>query len=255
MYRERLEGYKKILFSGQQAKRNGIEYFWVDTCRIDNTSSADLNDLRRISSSVCTACKSLRRRWRPIVWVCGTSSPSKDHYLLSIHHIWNEPGTGDDKREVLLANWHSDDGKCYQINDGPISLGSHKAFPTAPIDPQGADLWCQIDLQLPMNIRDYYTLYWVWEWPTIHSRTAPQGRMEDYTSCMDVQILSGISGWAGLIRESISRLMRRPNVQILRHERTKKETFFTEGKVNSVSQTFALRSDDAGTTIKMAWNE
>ncbi|KAI1861595.1 hypothetical protein JX265_009562 [Neoarthrinium moseri] len=35
-------GYRKILFCGQQAKRDGIEHFWVDTCCIDKTSSAEL---------------------------------------------------------------------------------------------------------------------------------------------------------------------------------------------------------------------
>ncbi|KAF7523150.1 hypothetical protein G7054_g11871 [Neopestalotiopsis clavispora] len=35
-------GYQKILFCGQQAKHNGLDYFWVDTCCIDKTSSAEL---------------------------------------------------------------------------------------------------------------------------------------------------------------------------------------------------------------------
>ncbi|KAI1842834.1 hypothetical protein JX266_011010 [Neoarthrinium moseri] len=37
-------GYQKILFCGQQAKQDGIEYFWVDTCCIDKTSSAELTE-------------------------------------------------------------------------------------------------------------------------------------------------------------------------------------------------------------------
>ncbi|KAI4599602.1 hypothetical protein KJ359_001699 [Pestalotiopsis sp. 9143b] len=35
-------GYQKILFCGQQAKRDGLDHFWVDTCCIDKTSSAEL---------------------------------------------------------------------------------------------------------------------------------------------------------------------------------------------------------------------
>ncbi|KAI4592830.1 hypothetical protein KJ359_010383 [Pestalotiopsis sp. 9143b] len=35
-------GYEKILFCGQQAKRDGFDHFWVDTCCIDKTSSAEL---------------------------------------------------------------------------------------------------------------------------------------------------------------------------------------------------------------------
>lgn len=36
-------GYQKILFCGQEAKRDGLRYFWVDTCCIDKTSSAELD--------------------------------------------------------------------------------------------------------------------------------------------------------------------------------------------------------------------
>ncbi|KAF7914964.1 hypothetical protein EAE99_010385 [Botrytis elliptica] len=35
-------GYRKLQFCGEQAKRDGLRYFWVDTCCIDKTSSAEL---------------------------------------------------------------------------------------------------------------------------------------------------------------------------------------------------------------------
>ncbi|PVH69257.1 HET-domain-containing protein [Cadophora sp. DSE1049] len=35
-------GYEKIRFCGQQAKQDSIEYFWVDTCCIDKSNSAEL---------------------------------------------------------------------------------------------------------------------------------------------------------------------------------------------------------------------
>ncbi|KAI0142107.1 ankyrin repeat-containing domain protein [Pestalotiopsis sp. NC0098] len=35
-------GYGKILFCGRQAQLDGLDYFWVDTCCIDKTSSAEL---------------------------------------------------------------------------------------------------------------------------------------------------------------------------------------------------------------------
>jgi len=35
-------GYGKIQFCGEQAKRNGLQYFWVDTCCIDKSSSTEL---------------------------------------------------------------------------------------------------------------------------------------------------------------------------------------------------------------------
>src|ERR1700749_1035382 len=37
-------GYKKIQFCGDQAKEDGLEYFWVDTCCIDKSSSAELSE-------------------------------------------------------------------------------------------------------------------------------------------------------------------------------------------------------------------
>jgi hypothetical protein len=37
-------GYKKIRFCGEQAKRDGLRCFWVDTCCIDKSSSAELQE-------------------------------------------------------------------------------------------------------------------------------------------------------------------------------------------------------------------
>jgi hypothetical protein len=37
-------GYRKIQFCGDQAKNDGLEYFWVDSCCIDKTSSAELSE-------------------------------------------------------------------------------------------------------------------------------------------------------------------------------------------------------------------
>lgn len=39
-----LLGYQKIHFCGQQARRDGIQYFWVDTCCIDFVNRAQLID-------------------------------------------------------------------------------------------------------------------------------------------------------------------------------------------------------------------
>jgi len=35
-------GFDKIQFCGEQARRDGLRYFWVDTCCIDKSSSAEL---------------------------------------------------------------------------------------------------------------------------------------------------------------------------------------------------------------------
>jgi hypothetical protein len=37
-------GYRKIQFCGEQAKSDGLQYFWVDTCCIDKSSSAELQE-------------------------------------------------------------------------------------------------------------------------------------------------------------------------------------------------------------------
>ncbi|KAF7953346.1 hypothetical protein EAE96_006556 [Botrytis aclada] len=37
-------GYQKLQFCGEQAKRDGLQYFWVDTCCIDKKSSAELHE-------------------------------------------------------------------------------------------------------------------------------------------------------------------------------------------------------------------
>jgi len=36
------DGYKKIHFCAEQAKRDGLQYFWVDTCCIDKSNAAEL---------------------------------------------------------------------------------------------------------------------------------------------------------------------------------------------------------------------
>jgi len=37
-------GYSKIQFCGEQAANDGLQYFWVDTCCIDKSSSAELSE-------------------------------------------------------------------------------------------------------------------------------------------------------------------------------------------------------------------
>ncbi|VUC24073.1 unnamed protein product [Clonostachys rosea] len=37
-------GYKKILFAGEQAARDGLEYFWVDTCCIDKSNHTEYTE-------------------------------------------------------------------------------------------------------------------------------------------------------------------------------------------------------------------
>src|ERR1700729_3419722 len=37
-------GYAKIRFCGKQATKDGLQYFWVDTCCINKSSSAELSE-------------------------------------------------------------------------------------------------------------------------------------------------------------------------------------------------------------------
>jgi len=37
-------GYEKIRFCGEQARRDGLQYFWIDTCCIDRSSSTELQE-------------------------------------------------------------------------------------------------------------------------------------------------------------------------------------------------------------------
>jgi hypothetical protein len=37
-------GYNKIRFCGEQAAKDGLQFFWVDTCCIDKSSSAELSE-------------------------------------------------------------------------------------------------------------------------------------------------------------------------------------------------------------------
>ncbi|KAN0067820.1 HET domain containing protein [Elaphomyces granulatus] len=41
---KRKTGYDKIRFCGEQAGRDGLQYFWIDTCCIDKSSSAELHE-------------------------------------------------------------------------------------------------------------------------------------------------------------------------------------------------------------------
>ena len=37
-------GYDKIRFCGKQARRDGLQYFWVDTCCIDKSNNTELSE-------------------------------------------------------------------------------------------------------------------------------------------------------------------------------------------------------------------
>lgn len=126
------------------------------------------------------------------VFIYGTSQPSETDTFLSIHKQWNSEGTGGDKRGKLLATQDYDDGVCYQINGGDISQSRVKEFPHQADDVMGRDIWCQNDIALPsdLSVGKPYTLYWVWDWSTLPNidPNLPDGKVEIYTTCMDIDI-------------------------------------------------------------------
>jgi hypothetical protein len=139
---------------------------------------------------------------RGTVFVYGTTQPNSKDTLLAIHKVWNAAGTGGDKRGVLLSTQNFDDGQCYQQNGGSISIARQHAAGAGfvnnikPPDPlMGSNLWCQQNIALPTNapVGKPYTLYWVWDWPTLPGidPDLPQGKNEIYTTCMDVDVIQG----------------------------------------------------------------
>ncbi|KAH9203198.1 hypothetical protein DL95DRAFT_506417 [Leptodontidium sp. 2 PMI_412] len=57
-------GYEKIRFCGEQATRDGLKYFWVDTCCIDKSSSAELfRSYQLYASLVPTAVNTDNLAW------------------------------------------------------------------------------------------------------------------------------------------------------------------------------------------------
>jgi len=65
-------GYRKIQFCGEQARRDGLKYFWVDTCCIDKSSSAELSEA--INSMFRWYCKSTKC----YVYLSGVLKPAVD---------------------------------------------------------------------------------------------------------------------------------------------------------------------------------
>jgi hypothetical protein len=128
---------------------------------------------------------------RGTVFVYATNDSQPTDTLLAIHRVWNEAGTGGDGRGVLLAQQDFDDGRCYQINSGTISVSRQATFPHVPDTLQGANLWCQNDIVLPASaqVGSPLTLYWVWDWPTAPGTPGfVNGKPELYTTCMDIDI-------------------------------------------------------------------
>jgi hypothetical protein len=126
------------------------------------------------------------------IFVYGTTQPKDNELFHDVHGVWTADGKGGDGRGVLLAKAAYDDGQCYQVNGGAISTDRQSKFKHAASNLMGLDLWCQTDVQLPSDAPSGqpYTLYWVWQWPTVSGvdPNLPNGKNETYTTCMDVAV-------------------------------------------------------------------
>ncbi|KAH8587304.1 P-loop containing nucleoside triphosphate hydrolase protein [Bisporella sp. PMI_857] len=62
-------GYEKTRFCGEQARRDGLQYFWVDTCCIDKSSSAELTE------AINSMFRWYREATKCYVYLSGVSRP------------------------------------------------------------------------------------------------------------------------------------------------------------------------------------
>ncbi|QSZ29309.1 hypothetical protein DSL72_003822 [Monilinia vaccinii-corymbosi] len=144
-----------------------------------------------------------------LVYVYGTAdSKSTDKYN-SIHKVWNKDGTGGDKRGKLLAVQYFDDMACFLAGntngdlfvDSPknvttLAMAREAAYKRNTTDPlQGANIWCQTDFQIPAEAQANkdYSIYWVWDWPTMDKTTGQQTLNQSYTICADIAVTGPVN--------------------------------------------------------------
>ncbi|KAF2791306.1 hypothetical protein K505DRAFT_67837 [Melanomma pulvis-pyrius CBS 109.77] len=133
------------------------------------------------------------------VFVFGTTEPKEDERIANVIQ-WTKDGKGGDKRGVLLASNDYDDGRCYQVNESPVTkerMAQTKNYAMGQLDgPGNFELLCETNVQMPKDaaVGKPYTLYWVWQWgmdPKANP-TFPKGKDEYYTTCMDVDVVDTI---------------------------------------------------------------
>jgi hypothetical protein len=75
-------GYEKIKFCGDQATRDGLQYFWIDTCCIDKSNSAEL------STAINSMFRWYRNAKKCYVYLTDVSAPSHDGDLHPSQSTW-----------------------------------------------------------------------------------------------------------------------------------------------------------------------
>ncbi|KAF2186773.1 hypothetical protein K469DRAFT_479509, partial [Zopfia rhizophila CBS 207.26] len=133
------------------------------------------------------------------IFIYGTTKPKDDEKIFDILQ-WNQDGSGGDKRGKLLAMNDYDDGRCFQVNAMPKSAERQKQTPNyaqGQLDgPGNFELMCETNVALPKDAATGkpYTIYWVWQWPTLPGidPNIPKGKDEYYTTCIDVDVVDTI---------------------------------------------------------------
>jgi hypothetical protein len=75
-------GYEKIRFCGEQATRDGLQYFWVDTCCIDKSNSAEL------STAINSMFRWYQNAKKCYVYLTDVSVPSHDGDVQPSQSTW-----------------------------------------------------------------------------------------------------------------------------------------------------------------------
>jgi hypothetical protein len=131
---------------------------------------------------------------RGTVYVYATKTPSNSDTYLGIHRVWNVNGTGGDQRGKLIATQSFDDQRCYQAGGGAVANTRAQQLGTN----SNTEVLCQTDIQIPDDVgtTGMYTLYWVWEWPTLFTN-GNVAKNQSYTACMDIDLVSSPVAVAG----------------------------------------------------------
>jgi hypothetical protein len=77
-------GYEKIKFCGEQAARDGLQYFWVDSCCIDKSSSAELQE------SITSMFRWYKRAAKCYVYLSDVSTRKRKRRAENSRDTWEQ---------------------------------------------------------------------------------------------------------------------------------------------------------------------
>lgn len=191
-----------------------------------------------------------------LVYVYATTTPVENETLTNVLS-WTTNNTLGQGRLLTIQNF--DDGRCYQINGGSISVARQKEFPD-PIPGQPGSIheqWCETDIQVPTDAQSGpLTVYWVWQWPTMPNIDpgVPNGKDEIYTTCSDFQIVNSTVNKSDL--SEVQLLVQDPQMQANKNYtiRAANQTLPTNtmflGPGNNIPQSSTTSTPTAGMTYR-----